>query len=346
MPVFVRTQEIEHPIGADGRFALRVTNPDVEINGGADPVARVHVTLEIRAGSETEADELFEHARFQVKEAEGSLEIVEPRHGDTGVDAGLNVLARIFGLGRSAIARVAASVPRAAEIEYDGVSADVTATDLVGTQRYRTVSGDLVLDRVAGPIRIQAVSGDVSLRAVAPVSLDANGVSGDLSAFAPAFESVRAVTVSGDVELEGELDERASHRIETVSGDLSLGAVGGLTLEVRGLSTDVDVSVPHRAEGSRDRRKYVIGAGGPQVLFSSMSGDVSVGPARRSGRAPRIPPIPPIPPVPSIPPVGPRAAASPALSPEEQLAILQALERGEIDVDQASRRLAGEAADV
>jgi hypothetical protein len=47
------------------------------------------------------------------------------------------------------------------------------------------------------------------------------------------------VTVSGDVELEGELDPAAEHRVETVSGDLSLGAVAGLTLEVRGLSTDV-----------------------------------------------------------------------------------------------------------
>ncbi len=343
MPIFVRTQEIEHPIGADGRFGLRVTSPDVQITGSDGTAARVQVTLEIRAGTEAEADDLFDQARFRVKEADGGLEITEPRHGDTGVDGGLNVLARIFGLGRSAIARVEAIVPRAAEIEYNGVSADVTATDLVGTQRYQTVSGDLVLDRVSGRIRIQAVSGDVSLRAVAPVSLDANAVSGDLSAFAPVFESVRAVTVSGDIELEGELDERGGHRIETVSGDLSLGAVGGLTLEVRGLSTDVDVNVPHRAEGSRDRRKYVIGAGGPQVLFSSMSGDVSVGAARRTDRMSPIPPVPPIPPIPPVPPAAPSA---PGLSAEEQLAILEALERGEIDVDQAARRLAGESAGV
>lgn len=336
MPVFVRTQEIEHPIGPGGRFALRVTSPEVEIKGSDDAVARVRVTLEIRAGSEAEADELLEEARFRVKEAEGSLEVTEPRHGDTG----LNALARIFGLGRSATASVEVAVPRAAEIECDGVSADITATDLTGTQRYRTVSGDLVLDRVSGAIRLQAVSGDVSLRAEAPVSLDANAVSGDLSAFAPSFDSVRVVTVSGDVELEGELEERGSHRIETVSGDLSLGVVDGLTLEVRGLSTDVDVSVPHRAEGSRDRRRYVIGAGGPQVLFSSMSGDVSVGSGRRTGRPSPMTPVPP------IPPVAPQPPSRSSLEPEAQLAVLQALERGEIDVDEAARRLAGGPADV
>jgi hypothetical protein len=336
MPVFVRTQEIEHPIGPDGRFTLRVTSPDVEINGSDDAVARVRVTLEIRAGSEAEAEDVLEEARFRVKEGEGSLEVTEPRHGDTG----LNALARIFGLGRSATASVEASVPRAAEIECDGVSADITATDLTGTQRYRTVSGDLVLDRVAGAIRLQAVSGDVSLRAVAPVSLDANAVSGDLSAFAPSFDTVRVVTVSGDVELEGALAEGASHRIETVSGDLSLGVVDGLGLEVRGLSTDVDVSVPHRTEGSRDRRRYVIGTGGPQVLFSSMSGDVSVGSGRRTG------PTSPIPPIAPIPPAAREGYSRSAPEPDEQLAVLRALERGEIDVDEAARRLAGGPADV
>jgi Putative adhesin len=339
MPLFVRTQSIEHPIGAGGRFALRVTSPDVEINGSDDSVARVRVTLEIRAGSEAEADELLEEARFRVKEGDGSLEVTEPRHGDTG----LNALARIFGLGRSATASVEVTLPRAAEVECDGVSADITATDLTGSQRWRTVSGDIVLDRVSGAIRIQAVSGDVSLRAIGPVALDANAVSGDLSAFAPAFDAARVVTVSGDVELEGELARNGSHRIETVSGDLSLGVVDGLVLEVRGLSTDVDVSVPHRAEGSRDRRRYVIGAGGPQVMFSSMSGDVSVGSGRRSGTSSPVPPVPPIPPLPAAPAGG---SSRSALEPDEQLAVLQALERGEIDVDEAARRLGGGRADA
>jgi hypothetical protein len=41
-----------------------------------------------------------------------------------------------------------------------------------------------------------------------------------------------------------------------------------------------------------------------------------------------------------VAPLGPRGAA-PSLDPETQLAVLQALERGEIDVDEAARRLAG-----
>lgn len=346
MAVFVRTQQVEHSIGLEGRFALRVTSPDVEIHGTNEHVARVRVTIEIRAGSDAEADEILQQSGFQVTAGEGSLEVIEPRHSEKGLDA----LARIFGGGKaSSVEAVQVEVPRSAHVEYEGVSADVTATDLVGPQRFQTVSGDLFLDRVAGSLRLQGVSGDVSVRAAAPISLDASTVSGDLSAFAPVFETLRVGTVSGDVELEGELGIRTPHRIETVSGDLSLGVTGPLTLEVRGLSTDVDINVPHRAEGSRDRRRYIVGEGGAQVLFSSMSGDISLGSARRgSSPIPPIPPIPPTPPVPPVPPIPPVAPTHPraALDPEAQLAVLQALERGEIDVDEAARRLAGGDSDV
>jgi Putative adhesin len=226
---------------------------------------------------------------------------------------------------------VVALPPRAALV-YDGVSAELLASGLIGPQEYKTVSGDLVLADAAGPIRISSVSGDVSLRGVGPVALRSSTVSGDISAFAPVLERVRLVTVSGDIELEGDLAESGEHRMETVSGDLSLGVVGGLTLEVRGLSTDVDVSLPHRSEGSRDRRRYVIADGRAAAVFSSMSGDVSVGPARRFGADQVRPPAPPAPPAPPRPP----------MSESEQLAILRALEAGEIDIEEATRRLAGE----
>ena len=194
-----------------------------------------------------------------------------------------------------------------------------------------------MLNAVGGDIRVRGVSGDVSLRADEPIRLEANTVSGDLSAFAPRFETLRAVTVSGDVELEGELADGVEHRVETVSGDLTLGAVGGLVLEVRGLSSDVAVALEHRSEGSRDRRRYVVGDGSARLLFSSMSGDASVGSARRVAAGPPSPPPPP-----NAPP--PPGTPSP-LAADEQLRILRALERGEIDVDEAARRLAADGAD-
>lgn len=329
MATYVRTQEIEHEIGAGGRFGLRVTNTDAELNAVDGRVARVRVEFEISASSDREADEILERSRFRVERGDGFLEVGEPRVSD----GALGSIVRALGIGGRVEASVSAQVPADAEINYDGVSADLTAAGFTAPQAYRTVSGDLVLDRLAGDLRIRGVSSDISLRADDSVTLEVNTVSGDVSAVAPRIGDLRVVTVSGDVELEGALASDGGHRVETVSGDLRLGLAGALALEVRGLSSDVRVSLPHRSEGSRDRRRYIVGSGGAELLFSSMSGDVSVGPPRRIPSTPVAaePPAPPAPPTPPLPP----------LSNEEQMAILRALEHGEIDVEEASRRLAG-----
>jgi hypothetical protein len=329
MPAFVRTQEIAHEVGTAGQFSLRVTSPDVEIRAVEGTVARVRIEYDVRAASEEEADEVLERAAFRVRTGEGLLEVSEPKANESG----LTSIARALGFGGARVeGRVEAEIPAGTQLSYTGVSADLTVSGVTGAQDYRTVSGDLVLTDVAGRIRISGVSSDVSLRATDPIWLQANTVSGDLSAIAPRIEECRVITVSGDAEIDGALGDGSHHRVETVSGDLSLGLHGGLDLEVRGLSTDVSIGMDHRSEGSRDRRRYRIGDGRAQLMFSSMSGDVTVRPSRRM--APDLP-EPPQPPSPPAPP------APPSISDEEQLRVLRALERGEIDVDEATRRLAG-----
>ena len=334
MATFVRTQEIEHDIGPNGRFTLRVTSPEVELRAIDGGTARVRVEFELRGASDAHADEAFERLRYTVHQGEGLLEVAEPKR-DSG---GLATIAGILGLSSDRVdTQIVAELPRGATVDFAGVSADVTVLGLTGDQQFKTVSGDLVMSDLGGSITVSGVSSDVSIRAERPISLRANTVSGDLSAIAPRFDSARVVSVSGDIELEGDLAPDQGHRFETVSGDLSLGVVGGVTLEVRGLSSDVDVSVAHRSEGSRDRRRYVIGNGAAAVQFSSMSGDVSVHAARRIAAPP--------PPGAPAPPASPAPPAAPPMGEGEQLAILQALERGEIDVDEASRRLAGNRTD-
>jgi hypothetical protein len=328
MSTFTRTQDVEHVVGANGEFQLRLTSGDVELRAVESDTARVRIEYAISAGSDADADAIHRGATFRVEAADGRLHVTEPEAEGLAVGA----VARLFRMGRTSVRiTVRAELPAAARILFQGVSADAVAAGLIGRQDYRTVSGDLVLHSAGGDLRIRGVSGDVSLRADDPIRLEANTVSGDLSAFAPRFDAVRAVTVSGDVELEGALAGDIEHRVETVSGDLTLGAVGGLMLEVRGLSSDVDVAVPHRSEGSRDRRRYVIGDGGASLLFSSMSGDLSVRTARRV--APRPPAAPAAPP--------PERPPAPPITDDEQLRILRALEQGDIDVDEAARRLGG-----
>ncbi|MGH2462560.1 MAG: DUF4097 family beta strand repeat-containing protein [Candidatus Limnocylindria bacterium] len=321
MPSYRRVQDIEHEIGAAGSLALAVTSADVRLTATAGETVRVRATFEIGAGSDQEADEMFETLRLRVESGNGTLSVheLDGHHGFGGT------ISRLLG-GRSAeLDNVEVEAPAGCRLQVRVVSGDVQASGFRGSQRFQSVSGDLRLTEAGGELDIDSVSGDVSLRAVEPVSLKMNNVSGDLSAQAPAFDGLRLQSVSGDVSVDGELTDTAPHAVDTVSGDLRLASASGMTIAVRGMSSDVHSALPHRLEGTADRRRLIVGDGAASVAFNSMSGDLAV---TRSRQQPH-----------------PAAAVSEPAAPPgstdrmNQNAVLGALERGEIDVDEAMRRL-------
>jgi hypothetical protein len=330
MARYVRVQNIRHVIGATGELRLKVASADVRLHAIDGGEARVRATFEIPAYSDEVADTIFEKVRLDTQMSSGLLALDEP----DGTASLRGVIDRVL-RGRSGVdLSVEVELPRAAVVRLETVSGDVTAEGLLGEQRYTTVSGDLFLADTGGNLRVTTVSGDVTVRGEQPLTLQSDAVSGDLSLSVPRLEGLRTHGVSGDVEIEGELAPAGDFRAETVSGDVTVGLVGGATFEVRGISTDVSSELDHRIEGRLDRRRVVVGNGKPTFLFNSMSGDLSIHRPRRvvvstSGTA-----------------SAPAPAPTPPLTPDEQLAILQALERGEIDVEEATRRLGGGKADA
>jgi hypothetical protein len=322
MGTYVRTQSIGHSVGERGRVSLKVTSGDVRVRGISGGDAHIRATFEISALSDAEADRIYEAVQLRVQRGNSELS-VEDQEGTQSIGS---VIGRIFGAGGQYDLTVEADLPSAAQVELTAVSADVDVTDLRGEQRYRTVSGDLSVTNGGGAIRLESVSGDATVRADEPLSIQSQGVSGDLNITATTLRSLRANTVSGDVELEAQLEASGDFRVETVSGDLAVGLVGDATFEIHGISTDVSSELDHRLEGQVDRRRLIIGGGGPRLVFNSMSGDVDVRRPRRIGARP----------VPSAP-----VAEATAAEKQSQLDVLRALERGEIDVDEATRRLAG-----
>jgi hypothetical protein len=332
MATFVRTQTIDHTIGPTGRLTMKVTSGDVAVRGVPGSDAHVRANYEIRAASEEEADRAFAEAQVRVERGEGHLTVQEP---DDRSSLGVLVGKALSGRGHVAL-DFTVELPEQAELRLDGISADVNVEQLRGEQRYNTVSGDLSLTHVGGSVRADSVSGDVTVRADQPISIRADAVSGDLNLVAPTIRALRANSVSGDIDIEGQLATGAEYRVDTVSGDLSVGLLGGAIFEVRGISSDVVSDLDHRIEGRQDRRRVVVGAGGPDFIFNSMSGDLAI---RRPRRLDRLAPQPPEAPPPPAPP------AAESVGEAEQLDILQALERGEIDVEEATRRLSGASGD-
>ena len=304
--------EIRHRIGATGAFNLANVSGDIRIRG-------------------TDGDEAIVMARgrgrqewlpINVRRAEGILSIELDQKGP-------NVL-NWFGRNNMEV-EFDVVLPRGARVDVNSVSSDIDVTGLLGQQGYRTVSGDINLNRTGGRVTVTTVSGDAEVRADEPMEAELNSTSGDLAVSGPSLRTSRLRTVSGDIEIRARVETGAMHNIETVSGDVEIESAGGLTVDVR---KGIDLG-----GGPKQR---VVGDGSARLRFRSLSGDLHVmGAGGERGvkdqpygsAEPMSPPAPPAPPAQPAPPA--------ATSGPSSIDILRALERGEIDIEEAQRRLEG-----
>jgi DUF4097 and DUF4098 domain-containing protein YvlB len=303
------TTTFEHQIGAEGLFVLQLGSGDVRLHG----VDGETVRIEDRHGSVLPDG-------FDIEAGAGSL-AVRARKG----------IQLKSGPGRHSTPDLDVRLPHRATIVVEASSSDLTAEDLSGQQQFRTASGDIELARVSGTVAIEAASGDVALVATGELRLRARTVSGDLEVRAGRLAEVLAATTSGDLAIAGELAPDGNHRIETVSGDTTLALAGGARIEVSTVTGDVSADVPHRSERSDGRRVVVVGDGRARLVASTMSGDVHIVKATTHDALVRS--------VPAPQPAGASDAAIAAAYDEARLRILRSVERGEIDVAEAGRRL-------
>lgn len=249
-------------------------------------------------------------------------------------------------------------VPRGTIMAVRTLSGDLDAVGIRGASRWTTASGDLRLVIETGPVAIETMSGDAILSGEGSLAVTARTVSGDLRLTAPLLDGLDLASTSGDVRVEGELRPGAKHVIASVSGDVDLVTASPVRVETRTIAGDVRVTGPHRTEGGRGRRTVVVGAGSTPVEIRTTSGDISVQ-ALSGGAIPMLAPAAPgielAEPVESAPasaPVLPAQGNAPATSGSElgaesiadlreaaRLEILRALERGDVDIETASRGL-------
>lgn len=302
--------EIVHRIGPTGLVALEIMDGSVRVRGTEGEEARVSVH-----GATGDVDEDFSDL-VKVRRDEDELH----------VDVRATTLP-----GRSGFSRrgqtsmdVDIEMPREGRLAVSGVSADVRVSGVQGHQSHRTVSGALDARDVEGEFTVQGVSGDLRIEG-GTYLLEAVTTSGDVQVKATLLRQSRFRSISGDVDIAAEFGDGASHRVETVSGDLRVAPLGGLKVVARGISTRVHSQLAHKSAFAMGRREVVVGDGHALLEFRSMSGDVSVVEAEPGPAATRTPP--------------PTAPSTTESSPTNQLSLLQALERGEIDVEEATRLL-------
>jgi hypothetical protein len=240
-----------------------------------------------------------------VDRSEGALRIEPERRRRTGLGA-------LWNEGDLPAIDFVVELPRGARVELNALSADVSGGELHGDQTYKLVSGDLELAGLGGRLDAKSVSGDIDLRASLPIEIDATTTSGDME-IEGQLEFLKLRSVSGDARVRGRLSIGPEHRVETVSGDLLLEPQGGLTIEASGPIVSLSSNLGGAVKSGPGQRGLVVGDGSARLRFRSMSGDVSV--------------------------IGEPGANQPRPAPQDSLEILRALERGEIDVDEATERL-------
>jgi putative adhesin len=308
--------EIEHEIGPTGLLAVRLRAGDARLRAVEGSVVRIHDAVGDLEG------------RLHLERGEGSLSVRSSEAGifDDGMHPG------------SLDEELVIDVPTGATVVVEASSADVTIDGLLGDQRYRTASGDIRLRDVSGQLSVETVSGDIEMLAVDRSSVAVRTVSGDVSIRASDLDSLRATTTSGDVRLAGRLLGPGPFAIDTVSGDMLLALAGHVRLEASTVAGDVTSEVKARSEGSPGRRVLIVGDGRPTMTVRSMSGDVSLTEASAVTR-----PFAPTPPSDDDQagdsPTVVVDHAEPDVDDAARLAILRALEAGQIDVAEATRRL-------
>lgn len=331
--------ELEHPIGRAGRFVLRLPAGTIRITGTDAEVARVR-----DLSGRSLAD------RFVITAGNGSLELAARQRFGLAIAIG----SRSFG---EPSPELQIEVPSGASIDVETASADIVANRVTGPKRIRTASGDLGILATSGEVDLEVVSGDTRIEGDGPLEVRGRVISGDFRLRAPKLTRFDMSTTSGDIHLDAELAGAGPYAIKSISGDVTIVARAGLQVEAQTITGDLSSGLGHRSDSLPGRKLLVVGHPVATLAFKSVSGDLEIVEARDAVAADRSvavvaasepasePDPAPTADAAAAPAPAPGSAPAPAdeapdLADAARLGILQALERGEMSVEEASRELA------
>lgn len=194
------------------------------------------------------------------------------------------------------------TLPLRADVEIDGVSADIDVTGVASSvlsvdsvsgdvavaaapreARIDSVSGDLTLTLNSSKVSAETVSGDLQLRGRLDGDVDVETVSGrvDVTVRESSLHRFSGNSVSGDIRLATALAGNGEISVETVSGDVQLTLPRNLSATVHGQSFSGDLSAPDaqivkpkHGPGSSFEHRYGNGSG--EVRIETFSGDATL----------------------------------------------------------------------
>jgi hypothetical protein len=292
-----------------------------------------------------------EHGDLTLDAPQGKVDctLKNGEFASSGGDAELNL---VSGSGDAKISGLNGS------LRIAGGSGDITLSDLRAVTNVKAGSGEVSLNRIiTDAIKLAAGSGDVEVMDSRSDAFSCDCGSGDVLVSGGWLNRITVRTGSGDVRISSAFGPHGQS-ITTGSGSVSLGIPRDLSARIEAFTSigDVDtdlplVSVGQRGPRSRRSNRQVgsVGSGEPraEVSVRTSSGDIRIHwlQAAATSAVPMPPPAPQAPAPPDVPVTSSsdesqaETPRDPNALPDERQAVLDALARGEISIEEADALL-------
>jgi plasmid stabilization system protein ParE len=320
----------QFPHGRHGRHAPHVEAPKIKIDAPG-------VRLDLESLGEDigrQAERIAERVERSVERSMRRL----GRHMDFDFEVGRWAGGQDFDI----------KVPHNCDLTLRTSTGDIRIEEVNGILYVQTASGDLNVVSIEGTALVKSASGDININGVRG-KLGLRTASGDVNIHSADLQELSAQSISGDIMLDLAHVPDSGFELKTVSGDVTarIPRDARLTINVSTFSGDIDCGLPHQMERQGRGRDRIlrINGGGVAATFTSVSGDISIDPGRRSEGASNGGGAPTMNMSEAQQPEA-EDAADDIMEPEgvvarrqAELDILQALERGEISAQEAMNRL-------
>ncbi len=275
--VSVAVQKVDEafPLKSDGRFSISLPSGTVTVEGWDREQVEIGGTLNDEA-----------ELKLDTSPGHVSVKVEYPKAGLSGTR------------GRGRECSLTVRVPRAAAVDFEGVSAEMTARDVKGSVNaaavsggisvtgqprdveVKTVSGDVAIEGAGGTVRVTVVSGSIGVTMQGGEAW-LQSVSGGIRLSGRTFDRVEASSVSGNVELEGGLAKDARMDINSHSGSVNVRLLGDVSARLS-LSTfsgaiesafggDVEKEGRYTPSMTLD---HTVGGGDGRVKINTFSGSI------------------------------------------------------------------------
>jgi len=187
---FERTVELQHPMQAGSTLAVSTASGSIDVTGQETDQVQVTATIQARAATEEEAQELAEQVEIRFQEAGDKLVVKADRPNNLRWNRSISISYVI-------------TVPRQTHVECDSASGSLKLRDLTGNVNARTASGSVEGTQIKGFVRLHSSSGSVHCENASGGDVDLDTASGGVRlSNASDVGTCRAHSSSGSVRVQ------------------------------------------------------------------------------------------------------------------------------------------------